>query len=203
MKTIFLILIALYISACSSFPQKRILEEKYLSNQLIPNEKYDDLKKKLSVGVNNVTAGYSAEVTLLTESLLTAEATEKGKKNMDSEQVTQKNIKEQLELFTKDKTCFSFSIHTYSLPEAKFSNWVGKLKDSGETLKEITFNNTTGVQSVPSTYQDIHGRNWHNFSFGCTSKIEASKGFKVYLIPQLKTNATDDGKTEFTWELKK
>lgn len=113
MKIIFLLFIGLYMSACSSFSQKKILEEKYLNSQLITNERHEDLEKKLSVGVNNIGAGYSAEVTLLTESLLTAKEIESGKKNMDSEQVIQKKIKDQLELFTKNKTCFSFSIHTY------------------------------------------------------------------------------------------
>ena len=89
---------------------------------------------------------------------------------MDSPERVKKTINEEIEFYTKKKTCFIFKVHTYSLDRAKFVNWVSKLKQHDGKIHDIAFTNISGVQSVPETFEDMNGRRWHNVSVGCTKK---------------------------------
>lgn len=196
-----LLLLLLLLTGCVSAPSKMIVSQKYISEQIL-TEKAENIKKALTLGANQMGAGYSTEVTLYTVPLIAAQETERGKMNMDSDAKIKKEIAQKTDLLTKNETCFMFSIHTYSpIEKAMFKNWVAKIQDS-KKLHEIEFINVTGVNSVPELYQDTWGRDWHNFSFGCAKeKIDMKKPFTVYLIPQIKNNKDQNETTELTWEI--
>lgn len=79
-----------------------------------------------------------------------------------------------------------------TIEAAQFRNWVVKAKDSTGKIHELKLAFTSGVTSVPSTYKDINGRNWHNTTFGCGPKLDLNGELKLYLVPQLQ----DDGTSE-------
>lgn len=195
-KFLFSICLALGMSGCSTLPSKRVVENKYLGDQAIPNEKASEIKNRLTLGVNNATSGYSASATLITDALIIAEQSETGKKNMESETVVQGKIREEKNAFTKNKTCLLVSVDTYSLETAHFRNWVVKAKDSTGKIHDLTLTSTRGVASVPSTYQDINGRDWHNTTYACGPKIDLNGDLTVFLIPQLQEN----GKAELSFK---
>ena len=202
MKKLNLCISVLFLAGCAAAPSKMIVSQNYISGQA-QTDKAEKIEKALTLGVNQLTAGYSAEVTLYTEPLLIARATEKGKMNMESDQKIQSEIKKDVDALIKGQTCFMFSVHTYSIHRAMFKNWVAKVKDFSNILKEIEFFNRSGVESVPSTGKDINGRDWHNSSIGCTkNKIDTTKPFTLFLIPQIKNNANEDETTVLTWEIK-
>jgi hypothetical protein len=199
MKKEFLILA--FLVSCSSAPSKLAINKSHLL-QSESTESADAIKEGLTLGNNHLGAGYSAEVTLYTDALITAQEKEKGKMNMDPEDKTQKEIEKFKGVLTKNNTCFLFTVHTYGIEKAKFTNWVAKLKDSEGKLHEIQFDNVEGIKSVPATYEDINGRNWHNTSFGCTkTKLTLDKTFQIYLIPQIKNYKDQDETTVLTWEV--
>lgn len=203
MKSFLIPLFSLLIISCSSAPSKKTIDSKLLSGQ-VADKKASDIEKALTLGANQLSAGYSAEATLITESLIVAQETEKGKMNMEPETKVKESIKEGLASFIDKKTCFLVKVHTYSIERAQFKYWVAKVKDASGILIELTFTNTKGVGSVPSTYSDINGRNWHNLSYACSNQsINTTKTFTLYLIPQLKNNEDQNETTELTWEIGK
>lgn len=204
MKRLLLFICILTFAGCSSFPSKKIVEEKYFLSDAPQAESYESMKKKLSVGVNMVGAGYSAEVYPLTRPLIVAEEAEAGKKNLDSTEVVQQKTKARIDAFSKDRTCFSITIDTYDIETAKFTNWRAKLSSNGDALQELQFLNTKGVQSVPTPFKDFNGRDWHNNSLLCSSKvIDLRHPIKIILIPQFETNLGSDANAELSWEIKK
>lgn len=194
------LLILAFIVGCSSAPSKIAVNKSYISTPET-NDTAEEIEKGLTVGNNYLGGGYSVEATLYTDALISAQEKEKGKMNMETDDKIKNEIEKFQKVLTKDSTCFMFTVHTYGIEKAKFTNWVAKLKDSDGKLHEIKFDNVVGVQSVPKTYQDINGRDWHNSSAGCTkTRLKLDKTFQVYLIPQIK-NFKDEEPTVLTWEL--
>ena len=197
-----LTLAALFCWGCASAPSKQEVDKKFLTESVDLVGKAQEVEKALTLGANQLTAGYSVEVTLYTAPLIAAKETEKGKLNMDSDEKIKKNIKQAVEEIVTNKTFFLVTVHTYSLQEARFENWVAKLK-TGDSLTELKFNNVKGLQSVPSTHKDGNGRNWHNTSFACGGAVSKDQPLTLYLIPQIKNNADGNGASELTWHIKK
>lgn len=201
MRIILFVILITQFSGCASAPKKRKLSSAFLTSPS-SNEKASKLKDILTLGDNQLTAGYSTEATLLTKALLSAEVKEKGEQNMDDKDKILKEAELKIKAFTLNTTCFMFSVHTYGIERAMFKNWVSKVKDSSGLLHEITFSNVAGVDSVPRAYQDMSGRSFHNSSTGCTSKeIDLTKSFELYIIPQMKNNQDQDETTVLHWEI--
>ncbi len=201
MKIIIQIISIVVLAGCASAPSSRIVNKQILSGAE-SSMSANKLEDTLTTGINNVSAGYSAEATLITDSLITAQESERGKKNLDTTESINKKIKTNQELFTKNQTCFSVNIHTYSLEAAKFSNWVAKVK-IGDKILEYQFANTKGVYSVPSTYSDMNGRNWHNSSYLCGQKLSLGENITLVLIPQFRSDLKGEEKAELKWNVEK
>lgn len=182
---------------CSSSPKNITITDDLLTRK---SSSFAELETFLTLGENQLSAGYSTEATLYTEKLIEVEEMEKGKRNLDSEEKIKAAIEQRKLFYTKNKTCFYIRVHTYYLERSSFRNWVAKLRDSSGKIFDVNINNTTGVNSVPSAYKDIHGRTWHNGSFACTNEPVSLVGkIELILIPQIINNQGQDETTTLTW----
>lgn len=194
--------VALFLTGCASAPSVMTIHQMYVSGDKPSTEKADGIKRKLTLGENQLSAGYSTEATLITDPLIIAEQTEKGKMNMEDSVKIEKEIEIQKSAFTANKTCFLFSLHTYNIDRAEFKHWVSKVKDASAKISEIKFTSISGIESVPHAYRDANGRTFHNSSVGCTTvKIDTSRPFTLYIIPQLKNNTDQDETTTLIWNI--
>lgn len=150
---------------------------------------YGEIEKELTRG-NVATGHYKIESTLWVDSLIEAEETQRGRKQMDDQEKTDKKIADLKAVYTKDKTCFNISVQTYSIDTAKFEYWTAKLEDHEGNKHEVTFTNTDGVESVPTSIYSRHDVwRWLNVSQACGPKLPLEKGIKLHLISTLMNDA--------------
>lgn len=192
--TIFLI----SVGCATAPPKSKHSKAVFLSNEKQAGAKSADIQNDISRAGYNGMLGDSISAFPITGAYIEASEDEKGKKNLDSNDVIQKKIIESKKLFTDNKTCFLVRVVSMgSIERAQFKNWRAKIEQPAGNLQELEFSNTAGLSSVPEVLMTTTSTSsWVNSSFVCAKKpIDLSKEFSVYFIQQL----TNDEPIKLVW----
>lgn len=208
MVTIVILFLTSLISGCASIvnsisghppKSKEIMSSLFSDSPGITEESKLKNELKLSTGAENLYY-FFAQVYPLTNGLIILEAKEKSRKAMEDEAASQKRVNKELDLYSKNTSCFVFFVATSGIEESRFKNFVAKLEDASGKAIDLTFLNTNDVDSVPTPVHDTVYPVWQNYSIACSSKIDFTRGFKIHINNLL---VKDSPKQTLEWKIKK
>lgn len=193
-------LIMLFISGCSA-PAKKDLNPAHFTGENVVNQKYDEIKKQLTRSDSQY-GFWIVEAYPYTKPLIMAQNRETGAKNMDSENTINTEIKKSLSLLVEKDTCFMIVIHSSSSIEtAQFKHWRAKIVDGQSKSYELSLNANTDIPNMAGVGRADNMR-WVNSGLGCVGKsIDLTKGFTLFVIPQLDLDYGQAKKAELSWTI--
>jgi hypothetical protein len=187
MKNLISVICLFALTACA-LPAAKSSNQSYLTGSGSVSDSSDTIKHDLT-REQNVYGHYFVSAYPMTEPFIRASETEAAKKEMSSPEETQARVEKQLNALAKNRTCFQVALYTSSIGYGEFKYWKGKFETADGKLIDASFDNTTGVESVPGTVDPGftgHGYDWGNYSYLCGPKLDLTKSVKIHVIPTFK-----------------
>lgn len=196
-----LILVPLLLSGClASTPKKSVN-----LNSVSLTSSASDLKSSMTLSNKELQSDYSVDAFLYTDTYIELNEKEKGLKNMDDQKKIDQNILSEKKAFTNNKTCILLSTSSFDINKTKSNAYVLKLQDSDLRLHDMYIQEEKFLPDhLTSASSYMVSTTYYNSFISCVDKkINLENEIKLFVIPQLKSDAGMAEKSELTWSFQK